>query len=111
MWKGIQCIGGCNPVVQNVPLGNITYWSSANSWTNRNNTLPKDGDSVVIEPGCNMVLDIDTPNLNKITINGRLTFLNTTNITLKAQTIYVYAGELIIGSKDYPYIHNAKIIL
>lgn len=58
-----------------------------------------------------MVLDINTPNLNKITINGRLTFLNTTNITLTAQTIYVYAGELIIGSKDYPYIYNAQILL
>jgi hypothetical protein len=58
-----------------------------------------------------MILDINTPNLTKITINGRLTFLNTTNITLTAQSITVYAGQLIIGSKDYPYRYNAKIIL
>ena len=45
-----------------------------------------------------MILDVNTPNLAKITINGRLTFLNTTNITLSATIIYVYAGELIIGS-------------
>ena len=31
-----------------------------------------------------MILDINSPNLTKITINGRLTFLNTTNITLTA---------------------------
>ena len=58
-----------------------------------------------------MILDENTPNLAKITINGRLTFLNTTNITLSATIIYVYAGELIIGSKDYPYLYNAKILL
>jgi hypothetical protein len=81
-----------------VPLGNITYWSDANSWLNRNKTLPKDGDSVVIESGWNMILDINTPNLTKITINGRLTFLNTTNITMTAGSIFVYAGELLIGS-------------
>jgi len=92
-----------------VPLGNITYWSDANSWLNRNKTLPKDGDTVVIESGWNMILDINTPNLTKITINGRLTFLNTTNITMTAGSIFVYAGELLIGSKDYPYKYNAKI--
>ena len=81
-----------------VPLGNITYWSDENSWLNRNKTLPKDGDSVVIESGWNMILDINTPNLTKITINGRLTFLNTTNITMTAGSIFVYAGELFIGS-------------
>jgi len=32
-----------------VPLGNVTYWSNSSSWKNRNNTLPKDGDTVVIE--------------------------------------------------------------
>ena len=81
-----------------VPLGNITYWSNASSWTNRNNTVPVDGDSVIIESGWNMILDINTPNLTKITINGRLTFLNTTNITMTSGSIFVYAGELLIGS-------------
>ena len=54
-----------------------------------------------------MILDINTPILNKLTINGRLTFLNTTNIKLTAYSIFVYAGELLIGSKDYPFIYNA----
>ena len=62
---------------------------------------------MVIESGWNMILDVNTPNLTKLTINGRLTFLNTTNITMTAQIIFVYAGELIIGSKDYPFLHNA----
>ena len=57
----------------------------------------------MIESGWNMILDVNTPNLAKIIINGRLTFLNTTNITLSASIVYVYAGELIIGSKEYPY--------
>jgi len=45
-----------------------------------------------------MVLDIDTPNLKKLTIIGRLTFLNTTNIKLSSNLVFVYGGELIIGS-------------
>ena len=83
-----------------VPVNNATatYWSNASSWTNRNNTLPKDGDSVVIESGWNMILDVNTPNLTKLTINGRFTFLNTTNITLTAGSVFVYSGELFIGS-------------
>ena len=83
-----------------VPVNNATatYWSNASSWTNRNNTIPKDGDSVVIESGWNMILDVNTPNLTKLTINGRLTFLNTTNITLTAGSVFVYSGELFIGS-------------
>jgi len=36
IWKGIQCLGACNDAVVIVPLGNITYWSDPNSWTNRN---------------------------------------------------------------------------
>jgi hypothetical protein len=54
-----------------------------------------------------MILDINTPNLTKLTINGRLTFLNTTNITITTGSIFVYAGELLIGSKEYPYKYNA----
>jgi len=58
-----------------------------------------------------MILDINTPILKKITINGRLTFLNTTNIKLTSYLVFVYAGELLIGSKEYPYKYNASIEL
>lgn len=88
LWKGIQCLNGCGQaVVVAVPLGNVTYWSNSSSWKNRNNTVPRDNDSVVIEAGWNMILDVNTASLAKLTINGRLTFLNTTNITLTAASI------------------------
>ena len=45
-----------------------------------------------------MILDINTPILKKITIVGRLTFLNTTNIKLTSYLVLVYGGELFIGS-------------
>ena len=50
-----------------------------------------------------MVLDIDTPKVKLLRINGRLTFLNTTNIHLQAKHIFVRAGELLIGSAEYPF--------
>lgn len=62
-----------------------------------------------------MVLDIDTPILEKLTINGRLSFLNNLtdpkNITLHAKKIYVRAGELLIGSEEEPFAGNAEIRL
>ena len=37
--------------------------------------------------------------------------MNTTNITLTSASVFIYAGELFIGSKEYPYKYNAKIQL
>jgi hypothetical protein len=46
-----------------------------------------------------------------LTVNGRLTFQNDKDIHLHAKHIFVRAGELIIGSKAVPYVHNAQITL
>jgi hypothetical protein len=67
---------------------------------------------VVIEPGKNIILDIETPLLNLVVINGRLTFLDhTEKINLHAKQIYVRAGELLIGEEDKPYQGEAQITL
>ena len=79
---------------------------------NRTNRLAE-GDDVVIESGWNMYLDIEeTPILNILEINGRLTFLSSNfSITLNAQKIYVRAGELLIGSEEEPFPETANIVL
>lgn len=50
------------------------YWSDKTQWPG--DKIPEEGDSVVIEPGLNMILDVDTPLLRKLEINGRLSFKN-----------------------------------
>jgi len=56
---------------------------------------------VEIIPGWNMLLDLaETPKLNSLTINGRLSFIqNGSNIHLRTKYIFVRAGEFFIGSE------------
>ncbi len=60
----------------------------------------------------NMVLDEDTPILNLLTVNGRLSFYdNGKPIVLNAKQVYVRAGELLIGHETNPFKAEAKIVL
>lgn len=61
-----------------------------------------------------MILDLEeTPYLKSLTINGRLTFLDFQEqpIHLKAESIFVRAGELHIGSQEVPFKNKATITL
>lgn len=62
-----------------------------------------------IEPGMNVVLDIETPLLELVTVNGRLSFLNdeTKKIHLHAKQVYVRNGELLVGEEENPYQGDA----
>ena len=76
--------------------------------------LPKEGEDVHIEPGMHVILDIDTPILNLLIVNGRLSFkddVEKPKIILQAKQIYVRAGELLIGEEDKPYEGEAQITL
>ena len=114
LFEGLQCSGGeCAPVEVNDGLVLETEtrnWSEASSWPL--NKVPEEGDDVEIEATWNMILDVPvTPVLNSLTINGRLTFSDSRNITLNAKSIWVQTGQFYIGSASTPYVHDAKIIL
>lgn len=58
----------------------------------------------------NIILDIETPLLNLVIVNGRLSFHDDPDgnlINLKAKQVYVRAGELLIGNDTDPYMGNA----
>jgi hypothetical protein len=44
-----------------------------------------------------------SPKYDLIRVNGKLTFDNTTDTHLKAKHIFIRAGELHVGSEEYPY--------
>lgn len=54
-----------------------------------------------------------SPKYGLVRVNGRLTFDNTTDTHLKAKHIFIRAGELHIGSEEYPILPNisARITL
>lgn len=84
-----------------------------------------DGESVEIEAGWNMVVDVtETAVLEMLMINGRLSFQqdddddfttpftpDITDITVHAHHIFVHAGEFLIGSETNPFQNKATIVL
>jgi len=69
-WPG-QCFA---PVIVKPINDTFVYWSDPKSWPS--GKCPVEGETVVIEAGVNMVLDINTPVLQLLIVKGRLSFLN-----------------------------------
>lgn len=94
-----------------MPLENRTrFWNVSTDWPN--NTLPKEGDDVHIEPGWNMVFNLkESPVYKLVRVNGNLTFDNTTDTHMKVKHLFIRAGELHIGTEEYPMEKNARITL
>jgi hypothetical protein len=86
---------------------NVTYWSDKATW--KNGSLPRAGEDVIIEPGQNIVFDLEeSPIFNYVQINGRLTFdLAAPKLHLRAKYVFVRAGELIIGNETNPFNGHA----
>jgi hypothetical protein len=86
------------------------YWSNAADWPN--NTIPGNGSDVIINSGWNMIFDLEESPLYKVVqINGLLTFKNDSDRHLHAEHIFIRAGELHIGSEEYPFQYKATITL
>jgi hypothetical protein len=111
IFTGIRCIGGCvTAVAEKETESDVRKWSDAKNWPNE--TLPKEGDVVEIQPGWNMELDVNvTPIFDMLKVNGRLSFKRGMNITLNAKHIFVRAGELLIGNETHPFEDQATIML
>lgn len=71
---GIRCWPGTcfAPVPTAVACSTEVNWSDPTAWPS--GKVPVENDTVSILPGVCMVLDIDTPILKMLTINGRLRF-------------------------------------
>lgn len=109
---GHRCVGSCVEQVDfNVTTEDrVRYWNNSADWPG--GKVPAEGDDVHVEPGWNMVFDMEeSPIYKLLRINGNLTFKNTTNTHLRAKHIFIRAGELSIGSPEYPMLHEAKITL
>jgi cell migration-inducing and hyaluronan-binding protein len=85
-----------------------TNWSDPDTWPNRK--VPVAGDKVVIARDKDVILDVSPPALGGLSIDGKLSFSNTTDLELTTEWIMLH-GELAIGSEASPHTRNATITL
>ena len=83
-------------------------WSAKSTWAG--GAVPAQGDVVTITAGMNVVLDVSPPALNGMTINGKLSFADRSDLALSTEWMMVH-GELEIGTAAKPFAHNATITL
>src|SRR6202166_1492402 len=83
-------------------------WSDAATWPDKK--APAAGAIVTINQGIDVVLDVSTPPLHGLTINGKLSFADNKDLELATEWIMVH-GELEIGTEAKPHTHQATITL
>src|SRR4051794_14122325 len=83
-----------------------TKWSDPATWPNRK--VPVAGDKVTIDAGKEVVLDVNTPALGGVTIDGKLSFADSADVELTTEWIMLH-GELEIGTEAKPHTRKATI--
>jgi hypothetical protein len=83
-------------------------WSDPATWPN--NQVPVAGDKVTIPSDQEVLMDLSPPALDGITINGKLSFADESDLVLTTEWIMVF-GELQIGTEANPFTHKATITL
>ena len=92
-------LGGDAVKAQQQGSTNGKRWSDPATWPNRK--VPVAGDKVTIDDGKEVVLDVNSPPLNGLTINGKLSFANNKDVELTTEWIMLH-GELEIGTEQGP---------
>ena len=95
-----------SPAATAATAAKATKWSDPATWPNRK--VPVAGDKVTIDAGKEVVLDVNTPPLNGLTINGKLSFANNKDVDLTTEWIMLH-GELEIGTEKAPHTRKATI--
>ena len=102
-------LGGVFAVVQAQNAGapaRATKWSDPATWPN--NKVPAAGDKVAIAKDKNVILDVNTPALGGVTIDGKLSFADNADVELTTEWIMLH-GELAIGTEAKPHARKATI--
>lgn len=101
----IHPVAASAPKVARVAQG-TQAWSDPATW---GGSLPGPGDDVRIPSGTTVLLDIDTPSLGGLQIDGALEFAEK-KLSLTADWIMIH-GALRVGSETQPFRNRAMITL
>src|SRR6478735_998610 len=93
-------LGSASTVVHAAAPAKATRWSDAATWPNKK--VPAAGEKVEIANGKEVILDVNTPALAGLTINGKLTFADNADVELTTEWIMLH-GELAIGTEARPH--------
>ncbi len=83
-------------------------WSNPATWPD--GKVPRAGDTVTIEKGKDVLLDVSPPSLGGLQIKGKLSFSDKADLELTTESIIVH-GELEIGTEAKPHTRKATITL
>src|SRR6185437_7820687 len=83
-------------------------WSNPATWPD--GKVPSAGDTVTIEKGKDVLLDVSPPPLDGLHVAGKLSFSDKADIELTTEWIMVL-GELEIGTEAKPHTRKATITL
>jgi hypothetical protein len=83
-------------------------WSNPATWPD--GKVPRAGDTVTIEKGKDVLLDVSPPSLGGLQIKGKLSFSDKADLELTTESIVVH-GELEIGTEAKPHTRKATITL
>ena len=84
-------------------------WSSDTTWGGE--VPPRDGESVTIPAGLNIILDVPTGVLNLLEIEGTLIVQDSPGITIEAFYIFIFGGTLQIGTEDNHYTNKITVTI
>ena len=84
-------------------------WSDPNTWGGE--VPPREGESVFIPSGMNLILDTKTPLLQSILIEGSLIVEDVQGITIDSYYIFVHGGSFQIGTEEKPFLSDITITL
>src|SRR5271170_4383384 len=84
------------------------FWSNPATWPD--GKVPRAGDTVTIEKGKDVLLDVNPPSLGGLRIEGKLSFSDKADIELTTESIIVH-GELEIGTEAKSHTRKATITL
>ncbi|XP_067947416.1 fibrocystin-L-like [Watersipora subatra] len=88
----------------------IDVWSSRFTWGGY--PLPAEGEIVVVRSGQTLLLDMDTPILKVLLIQGGKLVFDEKDVELNAENILITdGGTLEVGTEDEPFQHRAIITL
>jgi len=87
----------------------IDRWSALTSW--KNQEPPVEGDLVWVPQGQVIMLDVFTPVLTALIIEGSVYVDTEKDVSVDATYIFVMGGVFQIGTADQPYERNATITL
>ena len=98
--------------VSNVTFEYVDLWSSRYTWGG--GSLPVEGDFVIVPSGQTLVLDIRTPVLKILLIQGGSLIFddNEDGVELHSENILITdGGSLQVGTEAIPYQHKAQIVM